>query len=115
MDADVWDFRPELHVGPETGVTGFKVEASDGRIGKVAEAGYEPGAAYIVVDTGPWILGASFLLPAGTVNRVDRQAGVVGLDLTKNDVSTSPPYNPRTTPGDLAFLHQVQEHYRRTS
>ena len=38
-------------------VAGYSVEALDGGIGKVDEATYDVGSSYIVVDTGPWILG----------------------------------------------------------
>ncbi len=50
---------------------GFKVEATDGDIGKVDEATYEVGSSYIVVDTGPWIFGRKVVLPAGMIERID--------------------------------------------
>ena len=52
-------------------LAGYKVEATDGDIGKVDEASNDAGAGYIVVDTGPWIFGKKVLLPAGVISRVD--------------------------------------------
>ena len=34
-------------------VVGYSVEALDGSIGKIDEATFDAGTAYIVVDTGP--------------------------------------------------------------
>ena len=52
-------------------IQGFKVKATDGDIGKIDEATYDVGSAYVVVDTGPWILGRKVLL-AGRRDRADR-------------------------------------------
>ena len=59
----------EIDVTEPMDVTGFHVEAADGRIGKVDEATYDVGSAYLVVDTGPWIFGRKVVIPAGTVTR----------------------------------------------
>ena len=64
---DVWTYRETIVGGVGTGSTdivGFGVEALDGSIGKVDEATYDAGSAYIVVDTGPWIFGKKVMLPA---------------------------------------------------
>ena len=52
-------------------LTGFKVEALDGSIGKIDEATNDVGASFLVVDTGPWIFGKKVMLPAGVVSGVD--------------------------------------------
>ena len=64
----------------------YKVEATDGSIGKVDEATYDTGSSYIVVDTGPWIFGKKVLLPAGVVSRVDRDDEKVYVKRTKDQV-----------------------------
>jgi hypothetical protein len=45
--------------GPGTPVdlVGYRVEATDGRIGSVDEASDDTDARWLVVDTGPWIFG----------------------------------------------------------
>jgi hypothetical protein len=70
MAIELWDFRSD--VGQErTDLRGMSVEALDGGVGKVDEVVQEPGASFLVVDTGPWILGKKVLLPAGLVSGID--------------------------------------------
>ncbi|RLP98322.1 PRC-barrel domain-containing protein [Micromonospora sp. CV4] len=82
--------------GPGTPVdlVGYRVEASDGRIGTVDEASNEADAQYLVVDTGPWILGHKVLLPAGTVARVDHLERSVHVDRTRQEIKDAPPFDP---------------------
>jgi hypothetical protein len=54
MQEEIWSFREELG---RVDVTGFSVEAVDGRLGKVDEASLEPGSSHLVVDTGPPLFG----------------------------------------------------------
>ena len=57
---DLWTYEETaLGVGVDQApnVVEYDVEAIDGSIGKIDEATYDAGAAYIVVDTGPWIFG----------------------------------------------------------
>ncbi|WBB65920.1 PRC-barrel domain-containing protein [Micromonospora sp. WMMD812] len=78
--------------GPGTPIdlVGYRVEATDGRIGSVDEASHDSDAGYLVVDTGPWIFGRTVLLPAGTVARVDHLARTVHVDRTRQQVKDSP-------------------------
>ena len=48
---DLWTYSSSTVVA-DTDVTGFSVEALDGKIGKVDEATYDAGGSFIVVDTG---------------------------------------------------------------
>jgi hypothetical protein len=87
MDSDLWTY-PES-VG-RIDLTGFDVEAVDGSIGTVDEATQNVGESYIVVDTGVWIFGKKVLLPAGTVERVDRDEEKVYVDRTKDEIENAP-------------------------
>jgi hypothetical protein len=78
------------------GLTGYHVEATDGHIGSIDDASYEVGSSYLVVDTGPWIFGRKVLLPAGTVQRVDRDDRKVYVDRTKDQIKNSPEYDKDT-------------------
>ncbi|MCY1143738.1 PRC-barrel domain-containing protein [Actinoplanes sp. Pm04-4] len=91
-------------------LAGYDVEAADGGIGKIDEATYDVGRAYLVVDTGPWIFGRKVLLPAGTVDRVDHEARTVYVDRTKDQVKDSPEYDKDTfsTP---EYRQQVGDYY----
>ena len=76
-------------------VTGYKVEATDGDIGKVDDASCEVGAGYVVVDTGPWILGKKVMLPAGVISRVDVTDKKVHVDRTKDEIKAAPEFDEK--------------------
>ena len=69
-ETDLWVYSG-TGWGSSTDITGYKVEAIDGSIGKIDEATYETDASYVVVDTGPWIFGKKVVLPAGVIDRID--------------------------------------------
>jgi hypothetical protein len=91
---DVWTYR-EVVISPIATVdfVGYKVEALDGSIGKVDEATYDAGSAYIIVDTGPWIFGKKVMLPAGVIERIDPDAEKVYVELTKDQIENAPEYD----------------------
>lgn len=74
-------------------LTGYKVEATDGAIGKIDRASHEVDDSYLVVDTGPWIFGKKVMLPAGTVNHVDHDARTVHVDREKDQIKAAPEYD----------------------
>lgn len=110
---DMWSYDPESHYKPGISLVGFKVEASDGHIGKVDEATEEVGSAYIVVDTGPWIFGKHVMLPAGTVVRVDVKEEKINVNLTKDQIKDSPEYDKDKHRGDSAYRDQLGQYYGR--
>src|SRR5439155_20297582 len=74
-------------------LTGYKVEAQDGDIGKVDKANNQVGSACIVVDTGPWIFGKKVLIPAGIVRDIDPDTQTIFVDRTKDTVKNSPEFD----------------------
>ena len=86
-----------MYSGPGWGetmdLTGYKVEALDGSIGKIDRATYETGASFIVVDTGPWIFGKKVLLPAGVIDRIDRDDEKVYVHRTKDEIKNAPEFD----------------------
>jgi hypothetical protein len=74
-------------------LTGFKVEARDGGIGKVDEATYEAGGSFVVVDTGPWIFGKKVLLPAGVISDIDPDTETIFVNLTKDEIKNAPEFD----------------------
>lgn len=86
---EIWTFRPDVPQGG-TDLAGFEVEARDGKIGKIDEATGEAGSSYVVVDTGPWIFGKKAMLPAGVIRGVDRDAKIVYVDRTKEEIKNAP-------------------------
>ncbi len=107
---DVWSFRTEPAVG-EIDLTGFRVEAVDGEIGKVDDATHEVGSSYLVVDTGPWIFGKTVVLPAGVVERIDPEAQTVFVARTKDEVANAPEHDPDRGPRDDEYRARVGAYY----
>ncbi len=75
-------------------LTGFELEAADGPIGTVEEAGRDDAASWLLVDTGHWIFGKLVVLPAGIVESVDTAAGAVYIERTKDEIENAPAYDP---------------------
>ena len=111
MSNDVWTYREATVVATEIDVSGYDVEATDGSIGKVDEATYETGRSYLVVDTGPWILGHKVVLPAGLVGRVDRENETVHVTCTKEHVRESPDFESGQNEDDVAFIRLIEQYY----
>jgi hypothetical protein len=88
---DIWTYRDQTWATGD--LTGYSVEAIDGSIGKIDEASYDVGAGFIVVDTGPWIFGKKVMLPAGVVNRVDRDEEQVFVNRTKDQIKNAPEFD----------------------
>jgi hypothetical protein len=74
-------------------ISGFDVEARDGSIGKVDEVTINDGESYVVVDTGVWIFGKKVLLPAGLIERVDRDDETVYVARTKDEIENAPEFD----------------------
>jgi hypothetical protein len=93
---DAWNYREDSTLGSGSQIIGFRVEATDGHIGKIDEASTLVGDSYLVVDTGPWIFGKKVLLPAGTVSNADVDDNRVYVDRTKQQIKDSPEFDPET-------------------
>jgi hypothetical protein len=74
-------------------LTGFEVEAIDGKVGKIDEATYEAGSSYAVVDTGPWIFGKKVMIPAGIIDNVDLDEQKIYVNRTKDEIKSAPEFD----------------------
>jgi hypothetical protein len=86
---DMWTYKTAQNVD----LSGFKVEAIDGDIGKVDEATNETGSSFIVVDTGPWIFGKKVMLPAGVIRDIDPDTETVFVQRTKDEIKNAPEFD----------------------
>lgn len=107
MNGDLWTY-PES-VG-RLDVTGFDVEALDGDIGTVDETRLEADAAFLVVDTGRWIFGKKVFIPAGLVERVDRDDETVHLTRARDEIEAAPEYDADRS-GDPTYREQISVYY----
>ena len=92
-------------------LTGFKVEATDGSIGKVDSATHESGGSFIVVDTGPWIFGKKAMLPAGVIRDVDIETETIFVGLTKDEIKNAPEFDEETY-RDQSYRTELGDYYR---
>ncbi|WP_066359903.1 hypothetical protein [Herbidospora mongoliensis] len=110
---NLWTYRQGVQDPTTTlDVTGFTVEATDGKIGSVDESNYEVGESYLVVDTGPWIFGKKVVLPAGTVTQIDPQEQKVFVARTKEEIKNAPEYDEMTFK-DPMYRDQLGGYYNR--
>jgi len=94
-------------------LAGYKVEATDGEIGKVDEASNDVGSSFIVVDTGPWIFGKTVMLPAGVVKDIDLDTETVVVDRSKEEIKNSPEFDPETY-RDNDYRGELGDYYGNT-
>jgi hypothetical protein len=92
-NVDLWDYSDTAYAAD---LTGYSVEATDGGIGKIDEATNEVGSSYLVVDTGPWIFGKKVMLPAGVIERVDRDDETVYVNRSKDEIKDAPEFDENT-------------------
>jgi hypothetical protein len=110
MDTNIWSYSRD-YAAESMDVEGFKVEATDGDIGKVDEATYEVDSSYIVVDTGPWIFGRKVLLPAGVIERIDLDDEKILVRLTKDQIKSSPELDTTEDYRSEEYRSQVGGYY----
>ena len=114
MIEDIWGYDP-AHYTAGTDLTGYKVEATDGHIGKVDQATYDVGSAYIVVNCKPWLLGKHVLLPAGLITGIDLEEESIQVGRSKDQIKGAPEYHhpPSDVMGspDAAYRESLGSYY----
>ncbi|MEV0986554.1 PRC-barrel domain containing protein [Streptomyces sp. NBC_01343] len=108
---DIWVHRPGTGHQPGTDIVGYKVEATDGGIGKISKHSEEVGASHVVVDTGVWIFGKHVLLPAGTIKMIDTVEEKVYVDRTKDQIKDAPEFDEAKYAGEPSYLEQFGSYY----
>ncbi|MFF3215804.1 PRC-barrel domain-containing protein [Streptomyces sp. NPDC002886] len=111
MTEHVWSYKSTSGHLAGTDLTGYKVEAVDGDIGKVDKHSDEVGDAYLVVDTGVWIFGKEVLLPASTVLRVEPEDRKVYVDRTKEQIKSAPEFHRVKHLGDAGYHEELGTYY----
>ncbi len=111
--AELWTFTiasPGIDLA-SVDLAGFKVEARDGSIGKVDVATHEAGGSFVVVDTGPWLLGKKVMLPAGVIRDVELDSETILVDLTKDEIKNAPEFD-ETIHSAQSYPNELGEYYR---
>jgi hypothetical protein len=90
---EIWTYKANEPI-EDLDLTHYSVEAADGTVGKVTEYSNELGSSWLVVDTGPWIVGKKVLLPAGTITEIDPDAQKIFVDRSRDEIKDSPEHDP---------------------
>ncbi|MFD9591157.1 PRC-barrel domain containing protein [Kitasatospora sp. NPDC059973] len=114
MTSGLWGYENTEGYAAGTDLTGFRVEATDGHIGKVDKHTEDVDTAHIVVDTGPWIFGREVLLPAGTITRVDVDEKTVWVARTQDEVKNSPAFDKDQHTGNREYHDRIDGYYGGT-
>lgn len=109
---DPWSYRDDAGV-TGAALAGYKVEATDGHIGKIDDASHEVNGSYLVVDTGPWIFGKKVMLPAGVVNHVDHDDQKVYVDRSKDQIKAAPEFD-ESSHTDPVYRDKLSGYYGDT-
>ncbi|MEU3244430.1 MULTISPECIES: PRC-barrel domain containing protein [unclassified Streptomyces] len=119
MSSTVWEYPADSGYTAGTSLAGFKVEATDGSVGKVekhfegAEGAEGTEAAYLVVNTSSWLFGKLCLLPAGAIRRLDMDEQRIHVDLTLEQVGHAPGFNEDKHLHDAEYHRIVGDYYDR--
>ncbi|MER5521586.1 PRC-barrel domain containing protein [Streptomyces sp. NPDC048254] len=111
MTENVWSYKSTAGRLADADLTGYKVEATDGSIGKVDKHSDEVGDAYLVVDTGVWIFGKEVLLPASTVVSIDPGEKKVFVGLAKQQIKDAPEFDREKHLGDPGYHDELGTYY----
>ena len=107
--AELWSFRED--VGHDRAdLTGMTVEAVDGSVGSVKDVISDIDGAYLLVDTGPPILGKTVFLPAGLVTAIDVDNESIRVDRTKDEIKGAPDFDAGLGK-DPAYREAIARHY----
>jgi hypothetical protein len=115
--ADLWLYRVDVFVPDDElpDLTGFEVVSNDDeRLGTVDEATTDAGSSWIIVDTGFWIFGKKRMIPAGTIQRVDREEQRVHVAVSKDEIKDAPDYDKALEFQD-AYRQEMSDYYRSRS
>ena len=94
-------------------VTGYHVHATDGDIGHIQDVLVDNatwGIRYLIVDTSNWWFGQQVLISPYAVRSVDWHDRHVRLDIAREQVRSSPPWNPAETINN-EYEQRLHNHY----
>ncbi|MFJ2407383.1 PRC-barrel domain containing protein [Streptomyces xanthochromogenes] len=111
MSDTMWSYSPTANLSADTDLTGWKVEATDGSIGRIDKHSGKVGSQYIVVDTGVWIFGKEILLTAGNITSVDTDARTVHVGRTKEQIKNAPEFDTDKHLGSPDYHQRIGIHY----
>jgi hypothetical protein len=101
------------HLRDMTALRGYHIHATDGAIGHVENFLMDDAAwavRYLIVDTSNWWPGEHVLIAPCAVNDIDWGAREVRLNVTRDQVKTSPKWDPAEIV-ERGYERQLHSHY----
>ncbi len=101
------------HLRSITEVTGYHVHANDGGIGHVEDFLIDSESwdvRYLIIDTSNWWVGRHVLMSPHAVKQVDWSVHQIRLDIDREKVKTSPPWDPAKAINE-DFERRLHGHY----
>ncbi len=101
------------HLRSVVQVIGYNIHASDGEIGHVDDFmldNAEWSLCYLIVDTSNWWFGRRVLIAPSAVTGIDWFARQVQLDVPREKVRASPPWDPLVAFDEVYETH-LHKHY----
>ncbi len=96
-------------------VRGYRIHATDSASGRVVDfivSDEDWVIRYLVIDTGRWWPGRQVLIAPEWVGRIDWQERQVWLDVSRQTLEGSPPYDP-SAPVNREYEAQMYDYYGR--
>jgi hypothetical protein len=107
----------ESHLRGTREVTGYHIEAIDGKLGHVENFIMDDetwAIRYLVVNTSNWGLGRKLLVAPNWVERVSWEDSKVAVDLSLLTLKNSPEFD-ETKPITRDYEHRLYEYYQRSA
>jgi len=106
--------KGDPHLRSINEVDGYHILANDGEIGHVENLLIDDvswGIHYFIVDTRNWWFGQHVLVSPYAVLKIDWEASQVSLDVDREQVKSSPPWDPLALI-DADYQRRLHGHYR---
>ena len=104
------------HLRSTRELIGYKVNARDGRAGRVEDFIVEDGpqgrVRYVVVNTGDILPGKRVMLSVDWIDHIKWSDKIVFIDMTKERIDEAPEYDPRE-PVNREYETRVYDYYGR--
>jgi hypothetical protein len=90
----------------------FKVHAMDGDVGSVDDVQRLEGESYLLVATGGMIFSKRVLIPAGLIERVDRDNKTLHVHRTQDEIKNAPAFDEGRY-REAAYRRELENYYGR--
>jgi sporulation protein YlmC with PRC-barrel domain len=105
----------EYHIKSTREVSGYRVLATDGEIGRVEDFVLDVttwAIRYLSIDTGGWWSGRKVLVPPAWIERVDWTLRDIVVDHTQEEIREAPAWDPHVSIS-RGYEQALHDHFKR--